>query len=64
MKKVVFGALFLALIGTTLTFTSCEKTNFTANVDTQKTRSTINNHFGLTGKFLGYEVKDLKISKI
>ena len=25
MKNVVFGALFLALIGTTLTFTSCEK---------------------------------------
>ena len=25
MKKVVFGALFLVLMGTTLTFTSCEK---------------------------------------
>ena len=42
MKNVVFGALFLALIGTTLTFTSCEKTNFTTQENNVNARSSIN----------------------
>lgn len=39
MKKVVFGALFLALMGTTLTFTSCEKNTLFATTENDEIKS-------------------------